>query len=305
MIEGRPAPTSSGQFARTPLPHLLVYTHDRALTGTFEFRAPDASSASVLLIHGQPAKAKLSASSIYLGQVLLEMGVLDAPALDASLREWSGLTPRKLHGILLLERATITLDQLEQALRSQLLRKLAQIARMPAATVFEFYSDWDGLADFGGDPLPIDAMSAVWASIREEPPFEHVKAALERMTHGRLKLARTAHLDRFGFTLEEKRSIESASHQTDATRPLLLRKRGVQHQRADHAAPRVLPRDHQAGGPRRRRGRGVGLERAGFARRRAAVVEQARACAAVVERTAEPAECGRASGVRSARACRR
>lgn len=208
MIEGRPAPTSSGQFARTPLPHLLVYTHDRALTGTFEFRAPDASSASVLLVQGQPAKAKLSTSSIYLGQVLLEMGALDAPALDASLREWSALAPRKLHGILLLERATITLDQLEQALRSQLLRKLAQIARMPAATVFEFYSDWDGLADFGGDPLPIDAMSAVWAAIREEPPFEHVKAALERMTRGRLKLARTAHLDRFGFTLEEKRWID-------------------------------------------------------------------------------------------------
>src|SRR5678815_1331722 len=86
-IEGRPALTSSGQLARTPLPHLLVYAHDRQLTGTFEFRAPDASTAAVLMLQGRPAKAKLSAQSIYLGQVLLELGVIDAATHDASLRE--------------------------------------------------------------------------------------------------------------------------------------------------------------------------------------------------------------------------
>src|SRR5436309_784136 len=85
--EGRPAPTSSGQLARTPLPHLLVYAHDRQLTGTFTFRA-------------------------------------------------------------------------------------------------------------------------VWTAIREQPPFEHVKAALERMTRGRLRIAKTAQLERFGFTNEERRWID-------------------------------------------------------------------------------------------------
>ena len=82
VLDERPAPTSSGQLARTPLPHLLVYTHDRQLTGTFEFRAPDGSTASALLIDGRPAKARLSATQIYLGQVLLELGAVDAATLD-------------------------------------------------------------------------------------------------------------------------------------------------------------------------------------------------------------------------------
>ena len=206
----RPTPTSSGQLARTPLPHLLVYAHDRQLTGTFEFRAPDASTAAVLMLHGRPAKAKLSAQSIYLGQVLLELGVIDPPALDASLREMASPTSgaRRLHGTILLDNGVIDRGQLDDGLRSQLLRKMALVAQMPAATVFEFYGDWDGLADFGAEPMPIDTFGVVWTAIREQPPFEHAKAALERMTRGRLRVAKTAQLDRFGFTQEERRWID-------------------------------------------------------------------------------------------------
>ena len=202
----RPTPTSSGQLARTPLPHLLVYAHDRQLTGTFEFRAPDASTAAVLMLQGRPAKAKLSAQSIYLGQVLLELGAIDPPTLDASLRDMA--SARRLHGAILLDKGAIDLGQLDQGLRSQLLRKMALVAQMPAATVFEFYGDWDGLADFGAEPMPIDAFGVVWTAIREQPPFEHAKAALERMTRGRLRVGKAAQLDRFGFTQEERRWID-------------------------------------------------------------------------------------------------
>lgn len=206
----RPTPTSSGQLARTPLPHLLVYAHDRQLTGTFEFRAPDASMATVLMLQGRPAKAKLSAQSIYLGQVLLELGVISAETLDASLREMASPTSgaRRLHGAILMEGGKIDHGQLDEGLRSQLLRKMALVAQMPAATVFEFYGDWDGLADFGAEPLTIDTFGVVWTAIREQPPFEHAKAALERMTRGRLRVAKTAQLDRFGFTQEERRWID-------------------------------------------------------------------------------------------------
>jgi tetratricopeptide (TPR) repeat protein len=206
----RPTPTSSGQLARTPFPHLLVYAHDRQLTGTFEFRAPDASMATVLMLQGRPAKAKLSAQSIHLGQVLLELGVIDAAMHDASLREMASAASgaRRLHGAILLERGAIDRGQLDDGLRAQLLRKMAHVATMPVATVFEFYGDWDGLADFGAEPSPIDTFAVVWGAIREQPPFEHAKAALERMTRGRLRVTKTAQLDRFVFTQEERRWID-------------------------------------------------------------------------------------------------
>jgi tetratricopeptide (TPR) repeat protein len=193
------------------LPHLLVYAHDRQLTGTFEFRAPDASMATVLMLQGRPAKAKLTAESIYLGQVLLELGAIDAAAHDASLREMASPASagaRRLHGTILLELGAIDRGQLDDGLRAQLLRKMALVATMPAATVFEFYGDWDGLADFGADAVPIDTFGVVWSAIREQPPFEHAKAALERMTRGRLRAAKTAQLDRFAFSPEERRWIE-------------------------------------------------------------------------------------------------
>jgi tetratricopeptide (TPR) repeat protein len=206
MSDARPASSSSGQLARTPLPHLLVYAAERRLTGTFEFRGADGGEAAVLLREGQPAKARLASPPIYLGQVMVELGFIDGAKLDASLRELSG--QRKLHGALLLERNHVTSEQLETALRAQILRKVAQIAHMPPASVFEFYSDWDGLSTFGGEPTPVDAMAAVWAAIREHPPLEHVKAALERLSQGRLRVAKTAQLDRFGFTQEERHWID-------------------------------------------------------------------------------------------------
>jgi tetratricopeptide (TPR) repeat protein len=108
----------------------------------------------------------------------------------------------------LLELGAIDRGQLDDGLRAQLLRKMALVANMPAATVFEFYGDWDGLADFGADAVPIDTFGVVWSAIREQPPFEHAKAALERMTRGRLRASKTAQLDRFGFSPEERRWIE-------------------------------------------------------------------------------------------------
>ncbi len=206
--EGRPAPSSSGQLARTPLPHLLVYAYERQLTGTFDFRATDGTTATVLVRQGHPAKARLSTPPIYLGQVLLEMGIIDAQALDASLREMSSGSERKLHGAVLLGQNAVTRSQLDEGLRSQVLRKIAQLARMPAASVFEFYADWDGLADFGAEPTPIEALSAVWAAVREQPPLEHVKAALDRLSQGKLRIAKNAQLERFGFTNEERRWID-------------------------------------------------------------------------------------------------
>jgi DnaJ domain len=205
--DARPASSSSGQLARTPLAHLLVYAHERRLTGTFEFRAPDGASATVLLHNGQPAKARLSEPPIYLGQVMIELGIIDASALDASLREMSS-GPRRLHGALLVEKKVITQEQLASALRAQVLRKLAQLARLPPTAVFEFYSDWDGLVGFGGDPTPVDALAAIWAAVREHPPLEHVKAALERMMQGRLRVTKGAQLDRFGFSADERRWID-------------------------------------------------------------------------------------------------
>jgi tetratricopeptide (TPR) repeat protein len=136
------------------------------------------------------------------------MGVIDAKTLDESLRAMSVTGQRKLHGGVLLDANAIDRSQLDHGLRVQVLRKVAQLACMPPASVFEFYADWDGLMHVGAEPTPVDPLATVWAALRERPPLEHVKAALERLMQGRLRIAKQAQLERFGFTVEERRWID-------------------------------------------------------------------------------------------------
>jgi tetratricopeptide (TPR) repeat protein len=211
----RPAPTSSGQLARTPFAHLLVYAHDKQLSGTFDFRAVDGTTASVLVVAGRPAKVQLSGTAVYLGQVLLELGMIDSPTLDASLLAMS--KERALHGSILVARGAITTEQLEEGLRAQIRRKLALIALLPPTTAFEFYADFDGLSDFGGAPTPDDPFPSVWGAIRTHPSLEHAKAALDRVAQGRLRLTRAAQIERLGLSAEERRWVELVS-----MRPLRL-----------------------------------------------------------------------------------
>ena len=74
---------------------------------------------------------------------------------------------------------------------------------MPASTMFEYYADWDGLADFGAEPTPM-MRTLRRGGIREQPALEHVRQR-SIAARGKLRIAKTAQLDRFGFTGEERR----------------------------------------------------------------------------------------------------
>src|SRR5580658_1599769 len=85
-----PEPSAQGTLAKTPLPHLLIYALDRRLSGTIELVAPDQGGGTILVIDGQPTKARTARPTAYLGRVLLEMGFLTDEQLNASLLQLSG-----------------------------------------------------------------------------------------------------------------------------------------------------------------------------------------------------------------------
>ncbi len=224
--EDRPTPpTSTGQLARTPFAHLVVYAHDRQLTGTFDFVSPSGANATLLVQGGRPSKARLSAPPIYLGQVLLEIGLISAAQLDASLREMS--STRKLHGEILLGSGAIDIVGVAQGLRAQLMRKLGELFLWDAETTFAFYSHYDGLVNWGGDPLPIDPMPTVWSGIREHASEAHAAAALARVREGHIRLARTAQLERFGLLPDERRLLDLLRVRPMSLDDLIMQAEGV------------------------------------------------------------------------------
>jgi curved DNA-binding protein CbpA len=206
-----PAPTATGSFARTPLPHLLVYAHDRELTGTFEFAGPEGPVAIVLFIEGQPTKARTPDAQIYLGRILFELGILGEEQLEALLPRL--LEGTELHGQVLIAEGLITEEQLELGLRAQLVRQMKWLVHLPQETTYAYYDSFDGLASYGGDGhVGIDPFPVVWAGIRDAPPWEHVHLGLTSLGTARIRLTSLADTLRFSFDKSERATLELLRH---------------------------------------------------------------------------------------------
>jgi curved DNA-binding protein CbpA len=202
-----PEPSAQGTLAKTPLPHLLIYALERQLSGTIELVAPDGEGGTLLVIDGQPLKARTAQPAPYLGRVLLEMGFLTDDQLDVSLRTLA--SAKRLHGQILLEAGYINEEQLELGLRAQLVRKLQALVHLPADTSFYYYDSFDGLSAYGGDGhVGIDPAPIIWTAIREEPPWEHVHAALTKIGSAGLRLASNAETARFSFDKGERATVD-------------------------------------------------------------------------------------------------
>src|SRR5262249_40357026 len=125
-----------GTLAKTPFPHLLVYTLERRLTGSIELRNGDTSAALILVNDGMPCKVRLAEPVAYLGVVLHELGLITDQQLNDSLARMAA--ERRLHGQILLEAGAVTQDSLVEGLRSQVVKKLEHLFSLPPETVFTY-----------------------------------------------------------------------------------------------------------------------------------------------------------------------
>ena len=205
----RPAPSGSGTLAKTPLLHLLVYVHDRKLTGTADLVTPDKKlTATVCFVAGEPSKVRTSIANVFLSDVLRGMGVLTERQVNDSLADLqtAKAAGRALHGQILLQNRLLDRRQLEAGLREQVLRKLCIVAAMPSETMYGFYEGFDGLrgwaadADQGYDPRPM--LQAVLAA---NPLSDHVAAGLAKIGSADLRLVRDADVERLALDATGRR----------------------------------------------------------------------------------------------------
>lgn len=207
-----PAPTAQGSFTKTPFPHVLVYALERRLTGTFELFSGGASAATLVVIGGAPAKLRTTDGVHYLGDVLLELGLIDQAQLSASLARLQE-SPR-LQGAILKEMGAIDDAKLDAGVRAQLERKLEHLFTLPVETEFAFYEGADGLARYGGAPTPIDPLPVLWRGIRQRPQWEHVDATLRRVGNAAVRIGPASQVDRFQFGRAEAAAVELLRQRT-------------------------------------------------------------------------------------------
>ena len=201
-----PTPSATGSFVKTPFPHLLVYALERRLTGSFELYRGAGVVATIFMTAGCPSKVRTAEPIHYLGDILLELGMIDAAARTASLQKMQAES--KLQGQALLELGAIDPGRLEAGLRAQVERKIERFFALPNETTFHYYDSFDLLSAFGGAPSPIDPLPVLWRGVREHPAWEHVDATLRRIGSALVRAAPAAQLARFAFTPAEMPAVD-------------------------------------------------------------------------------------------------
>ncbi len=190
-----------GTFAESPLPELLVTLLDRNLAGTLVVQEADGSKSAVLVTRGAPAKARLAHNPVYLGEVLVDLGVIDEPTRRSTLDE--ALETRRPHGQVLLAKGRADDTSLYVALREQLHRQVLALSELPGDTAFGLYQvnyldSWGPTSEWRVKPLPL-----VWRALSDKVPLARVDALVARLGQRELRMRFEAPVARYRLDRNE------------------------------------------------------------------------------------------------------
>jgi len=191
------APSATGNLTSTPFCELLVYVLSQALSGSLVLECPDRTKHAILFAAGVPAKARVANAGTRLGQVLLQLGSVDEEALRLALEA----DTEELLGQRLFARGALDPDALASGLTEQLSRQLSWLSGAPPATAFAYYAGVDLLEDWGGEPVRIDPLAAIWRAIDAHAPKDRMAAALDGLADKTLRLHHDSRVARFDFNV--------------------------------------------------------------------------------------------------------
>lgn len=198
------ASAATGTLGATPLAHLLVYAHQRALSGVLRVSHND-EWVELELARGMVRDVRTSSPVAYLGQILYELGIVDGASLNQSLAALAasrrqGQAVR--HGELLLQQGVIGKKDLASALAHQMERKAVHAFSLPDEATFVFRPA--GEASKSDDLEDRDPYGLVWAGLRAYGNIDRAKSVLARLGDGPLHLDPHFDLERFGFVADER-----------------------------------------------------------------------------------------------------
>jgi curved DNA-binding protein CbpA len=190
-----------GTFAEMPLPELLVALLDRQLAGTLVIQETDGSKSALLIVRGAPAKARLAHNPIFLGETLVDLGVLDEATRKTTLQE--ALDENRPHGQVLVSQGLVDDGALYVGLREQLHRQVLALCELPAETAFGLYpanylDGWGPSPEWRVKPLPL-----VWQALAQKSPLARVDHVVSRLGGRELRMRFEAPVARYRLDQSE------------------------------------------------------------------------------------------------------
>jgi hypothetical protein len=189
--------TVQGTLDKTPMIQLLVFMLDNRLTGTLLLNDKERGRCAIYIERGEPCNVRTPILVSPLGEVLLRMGFIDTETLGDALE--SVARSKQLLGHYLVARRIVSAEDLQSALKQQLINKIAYTFQFNPTTRYAFYDEEDLLADYGGaqrvpcEPLSLVMMGARFAS---DAAIEQV---LSSLGNGMLSLHAEAEPERLGL----------------------------------------------------------------------------------------------------------
>ncbi|HEY8079463.1 MAG TPA: hypothetical protein VIF62_35275 [Labilithrix sp.] len=200
-------PTARGNLAATPLPHVLVYMLDHALSGSVLFDDGTDNPDAIYFVRGVPSKIRLRDPVGLLGEMLVQGSFLETKAVDQAVEG-----ARRL-GILLGEYLVghdlATREAVTWALEAQVLHKIAHIANLPPELGYSYYRDVDMLEGWGGGEVTMSApLNPILASVRNWMDRARVRATLNRIGKHPLVLHDESDLTNLALLPEEQTTLD-------------------------------------------------------------------------------------------------
>jgi hypothetical protein len=196
----RSSNTLSGELRSRPLAVLLAGACDRTSSGTFTF-THEGRRETLTMRLGKIASVRTTEPIAYLGGILYELGAIDMPTLNKTLREVA--STKRLHGDILVERGILTRERVEEGLTEQTFRRVHYLFSLPETTTWTFRDDVDELAGKRDEDRPcIETWPAIWRGLRDQPGAAHVRRTLAKIEGG-IHLKDLRAVARFGLTPEE------------------------------------------------------------------------------------------------------
>jgi curved DNA-binding protein CbpA len=173
-------PDAQGDLMRYPFPRLLFYLYKKQLLGELEIAQPGGGmQGRIYFRDGLPVFTDLPFSHDVLGHVLMERGLIDAAAFNASLQELA--SGEQLQGQILMGMGALDQHGLVEGLRLQLLRKLSRVFPLTSAT-FAIYSGEHAHGVEGEEAhVQADPLWVIYHGVRNAFDASRMQSELEKL----------------------------------------------------------------------------------------------------------------------------
>ncbi|HEY3493162.1 MAG TPA: hypothetical protein VGK73_00695 [Polyangiaceae bacterium] len=200
-------PEVGGFLQATSLSRLLAHALDCRFAGTLVLEESSGFRHGVQFEAGVPRKAKTGCPVAFLGDVLVELGLLSSALHQSTLER--ALAEKRLHGQVLLAERAVSERGLGTGLREQLLRQILWMFGRPRDTRFGFFPGADLLENWGAvSPVRTDAMELIWRGLRDHEGAAEIDRALAEIADKPLTLREDLPLDYFFFMGQDRMIVE-------------------------------------------------------------------------------------------------